>query len=266
MGSAMKVLALVLWSASIPWAFAQNVEEIAQEPFRGLRGVGVLVDAVKPEGQQAGLVAGEVQTQVERRLREAGVRVLTREEAVETPGMPYLYVYVDTTKIPAGSYAYAVRVSLNQGVALDRNVAIKIHTETWNSAGVGAVAADKLQQIGKAIDAKVDEFIAAYQSAAVREPSQAAEKATPQTPEREEQQPRSKAPEQGQTSEQAETQESLEAQPAVATPEQGEEQESQKPQEQIATPEDVPVEDDSPQATKRGLRSSGSRAGNAPRR
>lgn len=269
------LLALITWSVSIPWALAQTAEEIAQEPFRGLNGVGVLVDAVKPEGQKAGLISSEVEAQVERRLREAGVRVLTRAEAVETPGMPYLYVYVDTTKTDAGSYAYVVRVSLNQGVALDRDSAIKVHTETWNSGNVGAVAAEKLQQVGKAIDAKVDEFITAYHSAnpsAARESSPVAEEPKPQPAERVEQQ------ESPQPQERGEKQESLKPQPTVETLERGEQQESPKPQTQVETQggaepqvnsethEDVATEDGSPKESRRGLRSSGPRAGNAPRR
>src|SRR5216683_7904770 len=52
----------------------------------------VLVETIRPEVAQAGLTAQKLQTDVEWRLRHAGMRVLTDEERRGTPRSPFLYV------------------------------------------------------------------------------------------------------------------------------------------------------------------------------
>jgi hypothetical protein len=54
--------------------------------LQGLKGVKVLVDNLAPEVEQAGLVKDPLQKGIEEKLRGAGIKVLTQDEASRTPG------------------------------------------------------------------------------------------------------------------------------------------------------------------------------------
>ncbi|MER3447850.1 MAG: hypothetical protein C4291_13930 [Candidatus Dadabacteria bacterium] len=50
--------------------------------LRGLHGVRVLLTDLNSDAKQEGLIKSELQTDVELRLRKAGIRVLTGEDGV----------------------------------------------------------------------------------------------------------------------------------------------------------------------------------------
>ena len=91
--------------------------------LRGLKGVGVLVEKLPPEVEQEGLKRDQLQMEVESRLRRAGVKVLTKEEAFNTPGEPYLYININVNiaKTEADIYPYGIDMSLIQKVSLLRD-------------------------------------------------------------------------------------------------------------------------------------------------
>src|SRR5208282_415483 len=71
-----------------------------QEALVGLKGVYVYVDKMDPQTERLGLTQDQIKTDVELRLRKAGVRILTKEEWLETSERPYLWVNVGTSFSP----------------------------------------------------------------------------------------------------------------------------------------------------------------------
>lgn len=119
-----------------------NSQEVYQRTsLRGLNGVHVLVADLDTEDEIYGLDIAQIQKDIDDMLRAAGINVLTREEAMRTPGIPCLYVNVDTMKGSDGFYAYSTTVELLQGVYLIRNPDIRTYAETW-STGVKGIAAE----------------------------------------------------------------------------------------------------------------------------
>ena len=118
--------------------FSLAGDEPNQTALRGLKGVYVLVESLAPEAEQLGLNKGQLKTDVELRLRKAGVRVLTKEEWKRIPGVPYLYVNVNTF-IRAGSAlcAYSTSVVLNEMVMLARG--FPTVGAIWSTGAVGSV-------------------------------------------------------------------------------------------------------------------------------
>jgi hypothetical protein len=114
---------------------------LTRETLRGLQGIEVLMENIAPEAEPDGLTTRQVQTDVELRLRQSGIRVLSREEGRTTPGRPSLYINVNTSKRDGrGFYAYHVTVALNQDVWLARDLAIQsLETTTWSVSTVGSV-------------------------------------------------------------------------------------------------------------------------------
>jgi hypothetical protein len=137
---------------------------IDQKALVGLKGVHVLVEAISPEVERIGLTRNQLQTDVELRLRKAGVRVLTQKECFETPGMPYLYVLIHIGFIKhLDGYIFATTVSLKQTVRLAGGG--QTIGSIWEGRGLGFVGPEKIGQIRGMINDRVDDFINDYLAA-----------------------------------------------------------------------------------------------------
>src|SRR5262245_2968895 len=69
----------------------------------GLKGVGVLIEDLDIYVEADGLRREDIQRDVELKLRQSGIRVLTAAQRWATRGMPNLYVRVVPVKIPDAS-------------------------------------------------------------------------------------------------------------------------------------------------------------------
>lgn len=156
-GAVVGGLWLGLWLSG---ASAQ-IGVIPRETLRGLPGVSVLVERMDPDAERDGVTQSHLQANVERRLRKAGIPVLTNQEQYATPGAPYLYVNVSTLKSTelAGLYAYAIQVSLAQTVILERDPSTITTATTWNVGSVGMVGGARLRGIRDSLGDHVDHFI-----------------------------------------------------------------------------------------------------------
>jgi len=66
-----------------------------KDTLKGLQGVHVLVESLNPEVEKYDLTKQQLQTDVELRLRQNSIKVLSEEELLSTPGKSYLYVNVN---------------------------------------------------------------------------------------------------------------------------------------------------------------------------
>ncbi len=124
-----------------------NYQEAYQRvSLRGLNGVHVLVADVDTDDEIDGLDKAQIQKDIDNVLRTAGINVLTREEAMRTPGIPCLYVSVDSMKGPEGCCAYSTIVELLQAVYLVRDPDIRTYAETWSTGVKGITAESNLKQ------------------------------------------------------------------------------------------------------------------------
>lgn len=156
------VFALAKWS---PFVFAGD-DKFSRLTLRGLKGVYVLVEDLKAEIEQGGLSGTQIQTDVELKLRMAGIKVLSKEEAVDAPGRPFLYVHVNAFKAKSwGAYVYSTRVELHQDVYLVRTAPdfTKYSVCTWSISYVGGITPE-LGDIRASVKDTVDIFINAYLS------------------------------------------------------------------------------------------------------
>jgi hypothetical protein len=142
-------------------------DETSRSSLKGLNGAKVVVESLKPLEEQAGLTVADLQTDVELKLRLAGIPVLTA--SAEAPGAPFLYVRVTVVSRATNNvWPYVVEVQLNQTVRLDRSpTTIVAGVTTW---GVVArvSAADSSTIRGRVRDSAkdlIDQFVNAYLSA-----------------------------------------------------------------------------------------------------
>lgn len=111
-----------------PWPLSPKPDALA-----GLEGVHVSVLSLKAPAGFEGDFGGGLQTEIERRFRAAGIRLLTEDERLATPGKPKLNVYFSNTD-PVSGCQYSVFMSLTQTVLLTRNLETKLEVGTWGMA------------------------------------------------------------------------------------------------------------------------------------
>ena len=110
---------------------------LAQEPatqratLAGLTGVEVVVEELNPGVEQDGLTRSTLRSDVELKLRQAGIHVLTSTERTASPGSPYLYLRITTVKNRVSIYGYHIAIELRQLVRLTRNSGITSWAATW---------------------------------------------------------------------------------------------------------------------------------------
>jgi hypothetical protein len=137
--------------------------------LKGLEGVEVLVEEVKGELENYNLTAIQVQTDVEAKLRAADIKVLSKEEneKVQPLRKPYLYVKINSQKLPwkREVFAYNIEIALKQVVALPgqpKPVRKPFYAPTWYKNIFGAVTPKDFSEIREGVHQLTDKFIKAY--------------------------------------------------------------------------------------------------------
>ncbi len=166
MRNALMLVAVFLFCPAVT---AQTDSQSSRQSLRDLTGVFVLVDKLLPDAEQDGLSSSQIQTDVEQRLKTAGIKVLTMEEMLKAPGMPTLYVDVNTLK-RQDAYSYSIEVILQQNVRLERDSRVLFIAPTWKIGAVGWVGATNINQIRNGISDMLDRFITAYISVNPKDP------------------------------------------------------------------------------------------------
>lgn len=156
---AAMALAIILLLPDISHALTAN-----QKALVGLKGIGVLVEYMQPQAERLGLTRDQIRTDVELRLRKAGIKVLTEKEYSEVPGQPWLYVNINTAMgtLP-GICAYSIKVDLEETVTLANG--FKTRSAIWNIGYVGLIGIRKTNYIRNPLSDLIDEFINDYLAA-----------------------------------------------------------------------------------------------------
>lgn len=132
------------------------------ESLRGLSGVSVTVEALSPATEEAGLTKADVLTDVELKLRLAGIPVLNEKQWIEAPGAPYLYLAVTVSNRSNGLWAFSISVELMQRVVLERRPESGLFASTWSTDYVGSVGSTNIRSVRENIKDQIDKFINAY--------------------------------------------------------------------------------------------------------
>jgi len=124
---------LVLFCLTLYWpTFGFSFTADKRETLRGLKEISVLVEYLPDDVERAGLNREHLQRDIEVRLRQAGLHVLTISEVANLPGAPYLYVAVYPITGPSVNFnAYATALTLKQLVQLSRNTTTELFATTW---------------------------------------------------------------------------------------------------------------------------------------
>lgn len=160
-----------LVTAWIVFTFVSPTFALDSEPnrqtLRGLQGVRVLIEDLGPEIEAMGLTKNQLQTDVEAKLRKAGIEVLTQEECFRTPGEPYLYLNINlnTGKTGDDKCSYSIDIGVIQDVLLQRDPRQKTYAVTWSTGGVGTIEKESVIRLRDSVDDLVSVFMKAFMNA-----------------------------------------------------------------------------------------------------
>lgn len=153
-------LAISILAATLMVAKAQTEYPPDQKSLRGLQGVSVQVMKFdSPEG----VSLKQIQTDVELRIRKAGIRVVPFSSVSLLRGQPFLWISVLALKNPLGISVYSVNVQLWQDVTLKRSPTMSLSAATYTVAPrLVVVDAQNIRQLREDLSDCVDSFINDY--------------------------------------------------------------------------------------------------------
>ena len=128
------------------------------ETLKDISVVSVLWEDLSVGPNMLAVTKETIQTDIELKLRLAGLRVVTEEEAVLLPGSPRVHV---TTFVGPVAEVSLVEVKLMQRVRLDRN-AQSVYSATWQKNSVSWNV--HAQFVRDQIKDVVDQFVNAWLS------------------------------------------------------------------------------------------------------
>ena len=161
----MRLRVLILLGLTLCWptvGFSFTADK--RDTLRGLKEISVLVEYLPDDVEREGLNREHLQRDIEVRLRQAGLHVLTISEIANSPGAPYLYVAVYPITGPSVNVnAYAVALTLKQLVQLSRNPRTELFATTWEGPiHLSSLSDSRVLDIRSRIFDAVGRFIVDY--------------------------------------------------------------------------------------------------------
>jgi hypothetical protein len=150
---------IVLFLTLLPIIADGNDDKYNRATVRDIAAFGVVIEDPGPVAANDGLSKEQLRTEVEQRLRKAGIQI-DNEDVLK----PAIYVRVQLLKSDSGFYNYAVEVGVLQSVTVNRNQ-VKILALTWSVNGIGTVGRIQMSRaVREDVAGFVDQFINAFLS------------------------------------------------------------------------------------------------------
>jgi len=141
-----------------------------RDALAGLQGVYVAVEEFPPGSERYGLTQKALQTDVELRLRQNDVQVISFEEFMKIKSLPYLHVSV--TPLINEKFdlaAVSILIELNELAFLVRSPTTCVRCTTWRENSVWLVGLNRLSEVRDKVEDLVDVFINDYLAANPKE-------------------------------------------------------------------------------------------------
>lgn len=142
-------------------AYAQNKY---QKPLSGLPGVVISIGGAFDDIAKEGLSQQQLKTDIELRLRRAGIKILSEEGDTEQHRQPRLYVFVSSLKVNSDYYACHIEVGVKEAATVDRNSRRSVATSWARGAFLVVTAGNPRRvsgEVGDLVDAFANDYLAA---------------------------------------------------------------------------------------------------------
>lgn len=140
--------------------------KIRREALKGIKGVSVLIEDLSPVAKELGITKESLNTEVELKLRLAGIKVYSSEEWLNSHGaISTLYVNLHTVGFGGvrGAYAYNIEFLLQDVAYITRSSRTDL-VITWRDSRLGVynTKKDGLEAINKSFKVVTDIFLNDY--------------------------------------------------------------------------------------------------------
>jgi len=134
-----------------------------RESLRGIKALAVVIEDLSPDTEQAGFQKTQLKTDVEMRLKEKGIQLVSEPETAGKWDGPILNVRLQTVKHDRQNIeAISIILQLRQKVRLTRKSGAEVLAVTWQSDRLGSVDKAELPLARKILVSMVDSFISDY--------------------------------------------------------------------------------------------------------
>ena len=157
------ILGLAVWSLGGPATpVAAQTQNDDLKSLRGLPGVGIVVSGLPDRSTDPSVMTrGEILSDVEAQLRQAGIRVLSSTEMATIPSHPYIEINLGGVRHPSDIDFYIVLITLRQSAVLKSGQELSVRTFE-DAASEWTPAADRMRRMRAAIKEEVSRFISAW--------------------------------------------------------------------------------------------------------
>jgi hypothetical protein len=148
--------------ALIPATLVASDSKSARQSLTGLTSFAVIVEDVGSK-KTAGVEPSKIKSTVESKLKAAGIKVLSEEEAAKVPGNPHLSVNLDSITAKDNTVSFELTLAVFQACILARDANMKVPAcNTWSRGKVGRANSGIPAFIDQQIAGEVDSFLKAY--------------------------------------------------------------------------------------------------------
>jgi len=164
LGAAVMAVAgvLLVWTARASERLTEKQWSLTE-----IKSLYVFVQGVTDETKKVGLSAEQIQTEVEEKLKELGIKIVTEEEAEKPSDKPTLYVTINARKRErVAAFMFHVDVGVLQEVELVRDPMIQIMSIMWKKGRIGECHSRKLvKAMQEVVGYLMDQFCEDYRKA-----------------------------------------------------------------------------------------------------
>jgi hypothetical protein len=136
-----------------------KAQQDRKKTLQGLPGVAVVVEHLNKDVESNGITIRQIQTDVELRLRKAGIKVFSIKELESEVRYPALYVRVSGLTSHLGICAYSIDVNLMQAIYLINENRDSTLATTWDLSYAGVVRVENIKKLREIVIEGIDEFI-----------------------------------------------------------------------------------------------------------
>jgi len=137
-------------------------EHIRREPLKGIQGISVLIESLRPVAKELGITRESLKTEVELKLRSAGIKIPRSEEKDSPFGTLYVNVNIIRDK---NIYAFKIDIELHEIVYIKRinkRKLIRTPVRIWDYGYVGLFHKDNSSFIREELKRGLDRFLNDY--------------------------------------------------------------------------------------------------------
>jgi len=128
-----------------------------QKCLEGIRGIRVHV-AAGPVAEKLGLTSKKIRSDIEIRLHDNDITLLTEEQLIKNPRMPILAVSVQALQGPMEYVAFKFDIQFFQKVTLCNGTEDRYEVPTWQRSVWGSRRLEDIGDIHECIRDRIDEF------------------------------------------------------------------------------------------------------------